>query len=172
MLIWETTSTSAKALEGLARRANGAAQCLLREDKAGSFIFCERGDPPKAVLERQVTELFSAGRHGPGAGSWVFRVGIWTPQDWRSEFTAWYKCEHGPILLECPEWEGFQLFEAPSPRGCQFYVAHYLAERSALDSEWRRLSRSTPWFKRLARNKWFDKPFERVLCRRLTEVTS
>ena len=165
MLIWETTATSAKALGALAARASGAAQCLVREDKTGSFIFCEAGDAPKDVLEKQVTELFSAGRCGPGAGPWVFRVGLWTPKDWRSEFCAWYSFEHGPILLECPDWEGFQFFEAASAAGCQFYAVHYLADRAALDSEWRRLSRSTPWFKRLARNKWFDGPFERVLCR-------
>lgn len=167
MLIWETTATSVKALGALVARASGAAQCLVREDKAGSFIFCERGDAPKDVLEKQVTELFSGGRHGAEAGSWVFRVGLWTPKDWRSEFCAWYQWEHGPILLECPDWEGFQFVEAPSARGCQFYAVHYLADRAALDSEWRRLSRSTPWFKRLARNKWFDGAFERVLCRRL-----
>jgi len=172
VLIWETTATSAKALGALAARTSGAAQCLVREDKAGSFIFCERGDPPKDVLEKQVTELFSGGRCGPAAGSWVFRVGLWTPKDWRSEFCAWYKCEHGPILLECPDWEGFQFFEAASARGCQFYSVHYLADRAALDSEWRRLSRSTPWFKRLARNKWFDGAFERVLCRRVNLTTS
>ena len=165
--MWETRTTGAKALEALVARANGSAQCLVRADKAGAFIFCERGDAPKDVLEKQTTELFSTGRCGPGAGSWVFRVGIWTPKDWRSEFYAWYKCEHGPILLECPDWEGFQFFETPSARGCQFYVAHYLSDRSALDSEWRRLSRSTPWFKRLAKNKWFDGAFERVLCRRV-----
>ena len=72
-----------------------------------------------------------------------------------------------PILLECPEWRGYQLFEAPAARGCQFYVLHHLADRSALDSEWRRRSRSTPWFHRLSKNKWFDGPFERILCRRV-----
>jgi hypothetical protein len=46
-------------------------------------------------------------------------------------------------------------------------VLHRLSDRRALESEWRRLSRSTPWFKRLAKNKWFDKPFERVLYQRL-----
>lgn len=170
MLIWETGARSRKQLGLLAARASGAPQCLVREDKVGSFIFCDRGDAPEDVVERQATELFAAGRYGPGAGPWVFRVGIWAPKDWRSEFTAWYKCEHGPILLECPDWEGFQLFETPSTRGCQFYVAHYLSDRRALDSEWRRLSRSTPWFKRLSKNKWFDKPFERILCRRLEDT--
>jgi hypothetical protein len=167
VLIWETTSTSAKVLGALAARAAGVAECLVREDKTGSFILCERGTAPKGVLEMHLTPLFSGGRFGPGAGPWVFRVGLWTPKDWRSEFFAWYKCEHGPILLECPDWDGYQFFESPSARGCQFYVVHYLADRSALDSEWRRLSRSTPWFRRLAKNKWFDGPFERVLCRRL-----
>ena len=88
MLIWETTSTSAKALRALAARTKGAVQCLVREDKAGSFIFCEHGDPPRDVLEKQVTELFSGGRYGPETGTWVFRVGLWTPKDWRSEFCS------------------------------------------------------------------------------------
>lgn len=167
MLIWEIAATGTKALGALAARAAGATQCLVREDGAGSLVLCERGSAPGSVLERRVTELFAAGRVGPRVGSWVFRVGISLPKDWRTEFYAWYKCEHGPILLECPDWEGFQFMEAPSNRGCQFYVLHYLADRSALDSEWRRLSRSTPWFRRLASNKWFDKPFERVLSRRV-----
>lgn len=168
MLLWETPAADAKTLEALAARTTGAAECLLREDGNGSFILCESGKAPEGVLEKHLTSLFSGGRFGPTAGSWVFRVGIWTPKDWRSEFCAWYRCEHAPILLECPDWDGYQLFEAPAASGCQFYVLHHLADRSALDSEWRRLSRSTPWFRRLAQNKWFDGPFERILCRRVT----
>lgn len=167
MLIWESAAAGAKVLRALASRASGAVQLLAREDSLGSLVLCDRGSAPQGVLERRVTELFSSGRVGPRVGNWVFRVGINVPKAWRSEFCAWYKCEHGPILLECSDWEGFQFMEEPSNRGCQFYVLHYLAERDALDSEWRRFSRSTPWFKRLARNKWFDKPFERVLSRRV-----
>ena len=167
MLLWESAATGVKALAALAARAAGAVECLAREDGTGGFVLCERGAAPKGVVEKQLSPLFSDGRVGPRAGPWIFRVGIWTPKAWRSEFTAWYKCEHGPILLECPDWDGYQLLEAPSVRGCQFYVIHYLADRGALESEWRKLSRSTPWFRRLARNKWFDGPFERVLCRRV-----
>lgn len=170
MLFWQTPSTNAKALRSLA--ASGVqAECLVRDDKRGALIVCEKGRPPEGVAEKQVTQLFSGGRAGPDAGVWVFFVGLWTPKDWRSEFCAWYKCEHGPILLECPEWEGFRFFEGHTDRGSQFYVLHRLADRRALDSEWRKLSRSTPWFKRLARNKWFDKPFERVLYRRFQTST-
>ena len=166
MLFWETHAVTPKALAALAARASGA-ECLVREDKTGSLIVCEQGDTPEGVNEKRVTPLFSGGRTGPDAGAWIFYVGLWTPKEWRSEFCAWYRCEHAEILLECPDWEGFQFLEGPSEKGCQFYVLHHLAERGALDSEWRRLSRSTSWFKRLAKNKWFDKPFERVLYRRI-----
>jgi len=166
VLFWETHAVTPKALAALAARASGA-ECLVREDKTGSLIVCEQGDTPEGVNEKRVTPLFSGGRTGPDAGAWIFYVGLWTPKEWRSEFCAWYRCEHAEILLECPDWEGFQFLEGPSEKGCQFYVLHHLAERGALDSEWRRLSRSTSWFKRLAKNKWFDKPFERVLYRRI-----
>lgn len=167
MLLWETPSVSRKALAALAARATGAAECLVREDKAGSFILCQGGEAPDGVLERRLTPLSSGGRFGPDAGSWVFRVGIWTPEDWRTEFCAWYQIDHAPILLECPVWDGYQLFETAAAQGCQFYVLHHLSDRAALDSEERRRSRATPWFKRLARNEWFDGPFERVLSRRM-----
>jgi hypothetical protein len=164
VLFWQTTATTPAALRKLAAGASRA-ECLVREDRRGGLIVCEKGRAPGSVQEMQVTQLFSGGRAGPDAGGWVFFVGLWTPKDWRSEFYAWYKCEHGPILLECPDWEGFQFFEGPTDRGCQFYVLHRLSDRRALDSEWRKLSRSTPWFRRLARNKWFDKPFQRILYR-------
>jgi hypothetical protein len=47
-------------------------------------------------------------------------------------------------------------------------VLHRLASRSALASEARERSRSTPWFRRLAKNAWFDEAFERVLCKRIS----
>jgi hypothetical protein len=72
------------------------------------------------------------------------------------------------MLLECPEWQGFQLLETSVATGCQLYVLHRLASRVALDSEQRKRSRATPWFRRLARNYWFDGPFERVLAHRTT----
>ena len=168
MLIWQSSLVKKKEVEALAAHTRGAAECLLREDKQGSLILCEEGRVPKGVIEKRVSPLFSSGRSGPEAGPWVFSVGVWTPEDWREEFCAWYQREHGPMLLECREWQGFQLLEMSTERGCQFYVLHRLAARTALDSEQRKRSRSTPWFRRLAKNEWFDKAFERVLCRRIS----
>jgi hypothetical protein len=167
MLIWQSSLTDREEIEALAGRTTGVSECLLRDDNEASLILCEQGRAPKRVVEKRVSPLFSAGRHGPEAGPWIFLVGIWTPEDWRAELCAWYRCEHGPMLLECREWQGFQFLEMPTKRGCQFYVLHRLAARAALDSEQRQRSRSTPWFRRLAKNKWFDKAFERVLWHRI-----
>ena len=168
MLIWQSASVKRRDVEALAANASGAAECLVREDKLGSIILCEEGMAPEGVVEKRVYPLFSSGRSGPEAGPWIFSVGVWTPEEWREEFCAWYQCEHGPMLLECREWRGFQFLEMSTGQGCQFYVLHRLAARSALDSDQRQRSRATPWFRRLAKNKWFDKAFERVLCRRIS----
>lgn len=167
MLIWETSAVEHKRLEAVARHTSGAAECLRRDDGKGSLILCDQGNAPRGVQEKRVSRLFSAGRVGPEAGPWIFMVGIWTPEEWREEFCGWYQYEHGPMLLECPVWQGFHFLEASVESGCQFYVLHRLADKAALDSDERRRSRATPWFKRLSRNKWFDGAFERVLTQRL-----
>jgi hypothetical protein len=166
MLLWQTPAVKPEDVEALAAHAKGAAECLVRDDKKGSFILCERGKAPKGLIEKRLTPLFSAGHFGPEAGPWIFLVGFWMPDDWREEFCAWYQYEHGPILLECREWRGFQFLETATKRGSQFYALHRLASSSALDSPQRKRSRATPWFRRLSKNKWFDGAFERVLCHR------
>lgn len=168
MLIWQTSSIKPKELDAIAACSTGSAECLVRDDNQGSFVICDEGRAPEDVVERRVSALFSAGRFGPDAGPWIFSVGVWTPEDWREEFCAWYRHEHGPMLLACPEWRGFKFLEMSVERGCQFYVLHRLAARSALQSEARTRSRSTPWFRRLSQNAWFDEAFERVLCQRLS----
>jgi hypothetical protein len=167
MLVWESSSAKRKEIEAVAAYSRGASECLVRDDNKGSVILCERGRAPKSVTEKRLTLLFTSGRTSPDAGPWIFSVGIWTPKDFREEVCAWYQYEHGPMLLECGDWQGFQFLEMSTERGYQFYVFHRLASRVALDSDQRKRSRSTPWFHRLARNKWFDKAFQRVLLRRM-----
>lgn len=111
--------------------------------------------------------LFSSGRFGPAGGDWLFHVGLWTPAEFRDEFLAWYSIEHLPILLECPSWDGCRFVEQPVEDGCQFYALHQLADRKALESEQRSVSRSTAWFQRLKAYDWFDEAFVRTLYRRI-----
>ena len=170
MVIWESTSVDVADIEALAAHSRGAAECLLRDDRKGSLIVCEDGKAPKGVVETRLSPVFASGSNGPEAGAWIFRVGIRVPAEFREELCAWYLYEHGPILLECPDWRGFQCLEAPAAQGNQLCVLHRLAARSALDSEQRRRSRSTPWFRRLARHGWFDTGFERALFHRVSLV--
>lgn len=166
MLIWEAPGA---AVSGSLRAAAGSgAEFFAREDGKGSVLLCEDGAvAPQGVTEKQVEVLFSGGSFGPRGGPWLFDVGLWVPDSHRSEFCAWYRHEHAPILLECPVWSGFRFVEQRVERGRQYYALHWLAEREALDSPFRKLSRSTPWFRRLAANDWFDGAFVRVLARRL-----
>ena len=108
----------------------------------------------------------AAGRYGRDAGPFLFCVGIWTPKAFREEIPKWYEVDHFPLLLECDEWHGGRLVEAPDPTGCQFYALHNLETTAALDSDARKRSRSTEWFQRLAKNDWFDRGFTRALYQR------
>src|SRR6202171_2152179 len=129
MLIWQSSLVDRKEVEALAACTTRAAECVLREDNKGSLILCEQGRAPKEVIEKRVSPLFSGGRSGPEAGPWIFSVGVWTPEDWRAEFCAWYRCEHGPMLLEWREWQGVQFLDMRTARGCQLLILLRLAAR-------------------------------------------
>ena len=167
MLIRESPITDATLLE---RTSGGhGAEIFIREDRTGSVILGGDDMPgPPSDVERRARLLFEGGRHGPTGGEWLFYVGLWVPDDYRDEFLAWYRIEHLPILLESPLWDGCRFVEENVDRGAQFHALHQLADKAALDSDARRHSRSTPWFKRLAANDWFDGAFTRTLCRRAT----
>ena len=169
MFIRESPSTDWKDVRRLAGRASDSAEFFLRDEGTGSIVLTE--DEPIAqeatVADRRVELRFTGGRYGADAGSWLFYVGLWAPDDYRDEFLAWYKLEHLPILLESPLWDGCRFVEEKVERGAQFYALHQLADRRALDSAERKHSRATPWFKRLATQAWFDGAFKRTLCRRM-----
>lgn len=167
MLIYEYPNDVAGALMEHATQCGGGVECFAREHNGGAVMLCGNGKATGYARERKVELLFSGGNCGERGGEWLFWVGLWTPVEYRSEFVAWYQCEHMPMLLECPLWDGCRFVEQQVTEGCQFYALHQLASRAALDSEERQRSRATPWFKRLAKNEWFDGAFSRVLCRRI-----
>ncbi|HJU24766.1 MAG TPA: hypothetical protein VJ891_19855 [Casimicrobiaceae bacterium] len=167
MLIWQTPSIDNVRVSAIARSAIGPAECLRRADGRGTIILCEQGSAPKGVAETHVTRVLSSGETTSDAGRYLFYVIITAPREWRDELCDWYRTEHGPILLECPQWRGFTLYESAAGNGCRLHVLHRIADRTALDSEERKRSRATAWFERLARNAWFDGPFERILAERV-----
>ncbi len=169
MLIWEYPMTDAALIRREVACAAGA-EWFLRDDGEGSLVVCasDSAKPAGKPVEKKLQVLFTGGHHGREGGDWLFYVGLWTPDDFREEFLAWYKMEHLPILLECPVWDGCRFVEHKVERGCQFYAMHQMSDKAALDSAERMRSRSTPWFKRLSANAWFDGAFTRMLCRRLS----
>jgi hypothetical protein len=146
--------------------AIGATEFFVRADAPGAVELIDGDAAPSGPADMPAAMLFTGGEFGDAGGDWLFMVGLWTPEDFREEFVAWYKIEHLPILLECPQWDGCRFVETPVSNGCQFSSLHQLNDRSALDSAERQRARSTPWFKRFSQNDWFDRAFTRTLYRR------
>lgn len=141
-------------------------------DAGSKTLVLGSGAAQDALAGKTVTPLsllFDGGNSGRSAGPHLFCVGLWTPSAHREEFLTWYQQEHLPMLLECESWDGCRFVESPATDGCQFFALHQLADRAALDSEARRASRKTPWFKRLNRHNWFDRGFTRDLYTRVEE---
>ncbi len=151
---------------GQAARPIAGGELYLREDGRGSVIVGSGLKPAGVSAAREIKLLFDGGKFGLEGGRWLFRVGLWTPQDYREEFLAWYQTEHLPMLLECSTWDGCRFVEEIAHEGCQFYALHQLSDRRGLDSDERKRSRATPWFRRLPVNDWFDGGFTRALYKR------
>lgn len=167
MLMIETKDPSGSAISSFEQQFPDDAEVYQGVDVPGFLLL---GPDDRDLAARTGTHRIDVrvarGRFGRGAGPFLFRVGIWTPAAFRDEFLQWYEIDHFPILLECGEWHGGRLVEEKIADGCQFYAMHNLETPAALDSEARKRSRSTPWFRRLAENDWFDKKFVRGLYRR------
>lgn len=162
-LTWLLQDDSA---DGAAAVAAGTEAEYYTAAEGRGFLALGSGRAPVAGA-RRIEVLFAAGSYGAGGGDLLFAVGLWTPADFRGEFLAWYQVEHLPLLLECPAWEGCRFVEQPVALGCQFHALHQLGSREALESEARRRSRATPWFRRLQAQAWFDGAFTRTLYCRL-----
>lgn len=168
MLIWRTRDLSLDHLEEVAQLAKGKIECFSHVEGKYSMILCTEGVAPEGVEVIATRRIFAMGNVNESTGSQVFHVTIWTPSDWGEELCSWYREEHAPILLQCIEWEEVDLRESTIDEGREFHVLHRLSHPSALDSPQRLASRNTPWFRELARNSWFDKPFKRDLYERVS----
>ncbi len=134
------------------------------EEDRGLGIGAPSGGRPSGA--REVSVLFTGGTYGAAAGPHLFHVALHVPNEFREDFLSWYKDEHLPMLLEAPGWDGCRFIEEPVAKDFLFHALHQLSDRTALDSDARKRSRSTPWFQRLAQNAWFDKGFVRALYAR------
>lgn len=82
------------------------------------------------------------------------------PPESAEAFEEWYASEHIPMLLRAPGWLRARRF-AVTERGADAppwtsIAVHLLSSLEVLDSEERRLARTTPWRARFASLPWFD----------------
>ena len=87
----------------------------------------------------------------------VYAVFFAVPTERQADFDAWYATDHVPILMEETRWLGVRRFEIVdgAPENFNRMALHYLADKSALESDARRKARATPWRAKLAEEAWF-----------------
>jgi hypothetical protein len=87
----------------------------------------------------------------------LYAVFFAVPSDRQADFDAWYATDHVPVLMEEAQWLGVRRFNIVdgAPESFNRMALHYLADKSALDSDARRKARATPWRAKLAEEPWF-----------------
>jgi hypothetical protein len=87
----------------------------------------------------------------------LYAVFFAVPTERQADFDAWYATDHVPILMEETRWLGVRRFEIVdgAPENFNRMALHYLADKSALESDARRKARATPWRAKLAEEPWF-----------------
>jgi hypothetical protein len=104
-----------------------------------------------------VTDIRS-GRATTATAMMLITFGV--PEDQAAKFDDWYEQEHIPMLMRAEGWlhaRRFMVTERSAGSACWTSLAiHLLASLDVLDSEERRLARSTPWRAQFASLPWFE----------------
>jgi hypothetical protein len=87
----------------------------------------------------------------------LYAVFFDVPTERQADFDAWYATDHVPLLMEETQWLGVRRFEISdgAPERYNRMALHYLADKSALESDARQKARATPWRAKLAQEPWF-----------------
>lgn len=96
----------------------------------------------------------------PGLAAAMMLITFDVPVDRNGEFEDWYANEHIPMLLRAPGWlraRRYVVIERSEGAPAWTSIAfHLLSSLDVLDSEERRLARTTPWRARFASLPWFE----------------
>lgn len=159
LLMWERER---RADDSSPIEATGPIECFRSDSDEREMLLLTNGTPPAPAREERLEVICELGDSSVEAGPIVFAIGLDVPKDWAEELAAWYRHEHGPILLECSDWSGFVIARNCDPGSNRHYVLHRLRAKQALVSKARARARSTPWFMRMQNHEWFQRPFMRT----------
>lgn len=105
---------------------------------------------------RQVTDSGAK----PGVAAAMMLITFAVPADCNAEFEDWYASEHIPMLLKAEGWLRARRFvvtgHSNGAAGWTSIAIHLMTSLDVLDSEERRLARTTPWRARFASLPWFE----------------
>ncbi len=108
-------------------------------------------------LARELDRASQPAISDPETSPILYAVWFDVPEQHKSEFDDWYRHDHVPTLMECPNWAMVRRFEVVegSPSPANRLALHYLRDLSALDSPARAKARESPWRANLASQPWF-----------------
>lgn len=161
LMLWEYATTD--AVRNLP--TNPLLEVFVAHEGGGALALSDRITANDRVPDRSLETVVELGETSSSAGPFLFMIRLKVPADWQQELIAWYRCEHGPILLECDDWCGF-LVGRNTASDTEYFVVHRLNSMDALTSDARARARETPWFRRLQAHQWFTEPIARRLWRR------
>lgn len=96
----------------------------------------------------------------PGRPAAMMLITFDVPPESAAAFEDWYASEHIPMLLKAEGWLRARRLSVTGrgegAAGWTSIAVHLLSSLEVLDSEERRLARSTPWRARFASLPWFE----------------
>jgi hypothetical protein len=147
----------------------GPGEALLSVDPAGQLATFEpvedmRGVSAPAVSggdrARYSCDLITDTGAVPQAYGALMLVAFAVPPERRQAVDDWYRGEHVELLMRAAGWLRVRRYEVTGMSGqgrrWTSLAFHQLSDMSAMDSEERRVARSTPWRAELEKEAWFQ----------------
>jgi len=109
-------------------------------------------------IAREIDRAAQAVVQAPERSPVLYAVWFKVPPEKTEAFDDWYRNDHIPLLLECPDWAMVRRFDVVegTPQPANRLALHYLKNVSALESPARVKARATPWRAQLASQEWFS----------------
>jgi hypothetical protein len=115
----------------------------------------ERSDREQAMLgalpllDRRVLRVVLDGEPWTDDAPYQLCVSLQPPPGAEQDLIAWYRDEHGPLLLQVPGWRRVRLFEQVEGAGPRFTALHELESNAVFETDEYRKANTTAWRERV-----------------------
>jgi hypothetical protein len=118
-------------------------------------LYAEQSERERAMmaslplLDRRVLRTVLDAEPWTDDAPYQMTVSLQPPAGGEDDLVAWYREEHGPLLLAVPGWRRVRLFELVEGNGPRFTAIHELESPAVFETPEYRTATSTPWRERL-----------------------